>query len=185
MKRVLKLLMVMLLTFMSACSAPKEEEVEKVLEGGLNDTLETMFFSFSVNEAYVISELNNMIPEEGKQFLVIDLTVNNTDDPEDEKATALKMMDTDFYISYEGGEVDALSAYNNDPLVEGEYPREYVVEVGESKTGKMVFVVPNDQETFILKTQDLYTSSEEEGVVEGDIYSITLTPEKREVEESE
>ena len=50
-------------------------------------------------------------------------------------------------------------------------------------SGKMVFVVPNDQSTFTLKTQDLYTSSEEEGVIEGDVYSITLTPEVKEVVE--
>ena len=184
MKKILKLVMVILLLLVSACSSEsKEEEVEKVLEGALSDRLETMFFAFSVDEAYLISELQGLVPEEGKQFLVINVTVENTEDPENEEAKTLKMMDTDFYLSYTGGEIDALSAYGHDPLVEGELPGEYEVKPGEKMSGKMVFVVPNDQSTFTLKTQDLYTSSEEEGVIEGDVYSITLTPEVKEVVE--
>lgn len=181
MKKILKLVMVLLLLVVSACSSnSKEEEVEKVLDGALKDRLETMFFAFSVDDAYLISELQNKIPDDNKQFLVIDVTVENTEDPENEEAKTLKMMDTDFYLAYKGGEIDALSAYGHDPLVENELPSEYEVKPGEKMSGKMVFVVPNDETTFTLKTQDLYTSSKEEGVIEGDVYSITLTPEVKE-----
>ena len=183
MKKLIKIIMALLLIMVSACGAKEEEVEEKVLEGGLKDTLTTMFFSYSVNEAYLIEEINERIPEEGKQFLVIDVTVNNTDDPESEEAKDLSMMDTDLYLAYEAGEIDAISAYGHEALVEGELPSKYDVAPGESKTGKMVFVVPAVQKTFTLKTQDLYTSSEEEGVIEGDIYSITFTPEQRKVSE--
>ena len=184
MKKILKLLLVLVLLGVGACKAEEPVE-EKVLEGGLKDTLTTMFFSYSVDEAYVIAELNGLVPEEGKQFLVLTITVENIEDPEDEKATDLKMMDTDFYISYDGGEIDPLSAYNQEPMVENELPREYDIAPGEKKSGNLVYVVPNDQTTFTLKTQDLYTSSEdeEETVIEGDIYSIKITPEVREVVE--
>ena len=188
MKKILKVFMVLLLISLSACAKEAEEEIveeEKVLEVGLNERLETMFFAYKVNEAYLIPELNKMLPEEGKQFLVLDITVENIDDAESEEAKELKMIDTDFYLSYNGGEIDALSAYGSDPLVEGELPSQYEIEPGMSNSGKMVFVVPMEETSFALKTQDLYTSSAEEGVIEGDIYSINFTPEQREVSEEE
>lgn len=175
MKKLMKILLVSILSIgFFACS---QKEEEKVLDGVQGDVLKTMFYSYGINDAYFQEQIGDTITTEGKQFLIVDVTVIN------EKEESVLMADTDFYLTYgEDGRAEPLSVYGGDPLLEDELPREYTVEAASDKTGKLLFVVPLEETTFYLKAQDHYKTNESEEIVDGDTYSLSFTVEKKEGE---
>ena len=183
MKNLTKAMMIMLaLVLLTACGAKEEEEEvveEKKTEAVMGEVLETMFFEYQVNDAYTTSVISEMTPKEDKEFLVVDITVKN---PSEEKDVV--MADTDFKAVYGAERCDPLSTYGTDPLLTDELPSSYTLAAGESKTGKLLFVIGLGDRDFVLQTQDHYTSSdrEEEGVIDGDVYSYAFTAEAREPE---
>lgn len=148
-----------------------KEEV-KILEAEAGTPLSTMFFDYTVNNAYTETTLADKSTFEGYQFLIVDLSVANTTD------STISMSDADFWISWGDGEEDydaPLSAYGEDPLVTNELESVYEIATGSDVRGSLVFIVPGDHDTFVLKTEDYYSTSESSEPVQGDTYSITFT----------
>ncbi|MCM1124495.1 MAG: hypothetical protein NC416_18120 [Eubacterium sp.] len=58
--------------------AEEESSTGGYYEGRFGDTMETYFFDYTVNSAYLCEEYNGYQPEEGKCILVADVTVKNT-----------------------------------------------------------------------------------------------------------
>ena len=150
----------------------KEEEEEKVLDVSQGETLSTMFFDITVNSTKTTHELNEIITHEGYVFLIVNMTITNTTE------NTISMADSDFWLVVDDDEENyevALSAYDDiETLIEDELEPTYEIGAGESKTGSLLFVVKEEGNKYVLKTQDIYMINNEEEVNEGDIYTITL-----------
>jgi len=88
------------------------------------------------------------------------------------------MSDADFWVSWGEGEdeYDApISAYGEDPVVEGELESVYEVSPAEEVRGNLVFIVPSGKDTYTLKTEDYYSTSESAEPMTGDTYSVTFS----------
>ena len=177
MKRLFKIFVVSILALTLVGCGQQEVEEEKVLDGTKGDIIHTMFYAYGVNDAYLTDQIGDMIPTDGNEFLVVDIIVLNENE-EDE----VTMADTDFYLTYGSEEAVPLSQYGSDPLLEDELGREYTVDPASDKSGKLIFVVAADTTDFKLQAQDHYKASDSEEVVDGDVYSISFTAEKKEGE---
>lgn len=67
-------------------------------EGRTGDTMETYFFDFTVNSAYLTSDYAGHTPAEGNVLLVADITVKNT------FQQSIEMYDTDFQVQWDDGD---------------------------------------------------------------------------------
>ena len=144
----------------------------KITEAGAGEPLATMFFEYTVNDAYTETTLAEKTTYEGYQFLVVDLTVKNAGD------SPVTMSDADFWISWGEGEYDfdaPISAYGEDPVVNNELESVYELDAGLEKRGSLVFIVPSDKTEFGLKTEDYYSTSESSEPVTGDVYTVSFT----------
>jgi hypothetical protein len=148
-----------------------KEEV-RITEAEACTPLATMFFDYTVNDAYTETTLADKTTHEDYQFLVVDLTVRNSTD------STISMSDADFWVSWgeSEDEYDApISAYGEDPVVEGELASVYEVSPAEEVRGNLVFIVPTGKDTFVLKTEDYYSTSESAEPMTGDTYSVTFS----------
>ena len=153
------------LFLLCGCRTPKTE-------GGTGDTLNTMFFDVTLKSAYKADTLNDMAPlEEGYNFTVASVAVKNTTDE------SIPMGDVDFLIRWSTGEEDwdyPASVYTDETLTDDAFPKEYTLASGETKEGTLIFIVPKESKSFVLETQDVYTSSETGDPVEGQVYSFSF-----------
>lgn len=148
-----------------------KEEV-KITEAEAGTPLSTMFFDYTVNNAYTESTLGDKSTYEGYQFLIVDLSIKNTTED------SITMSDGDFWISWGEGEYDhdaAISAYGEDPLLDDELESVYELPAMGDIRGTLVFIVPNDKKEFGLKAEDYYTTSESSEPVTGDTFTVTFT----------
>lgn len=153
------------------CLAGCKEEV-KITEAEAAVPLATMFFEYTVNDAYTETTLADKSTYDDYQFLVVDMTLRNTTD------STVSMSDADFWISWGEGEYDSdapISAYGEDPVVNNELKSVYEIAPEEEVRGSLVFIVPNDKKEFGLKTQDYYSTSDSAEPVTGDTYTVSFT----------
>ena len=86
---LLCLLVVMSLAACGGKSLPAEE-VEGPYEGEIGGTMETYFFDFTVTNAYCSESYGDYVADDGKAFLVVNVTVRNTGE------NTITMYDPDF-----------------------------------------------------------------------------------------
>ena len=110
-------------------------------EGEMGDVMHTYFFDYVVNSAYICSEYEGYEPEEGNKLLVADVTVKNT------SGDTIEMYDSDFQVQW-GGEgdddFDLPITYYEDAVSDEQLPEIYELKHRESRTGLLVFEVPED-----------------------------------------
>lgn len=152
-------------------SGCKKEEV-RITEAEAGTPLATMFFDYTVNDAYTETTLADKSTIDEYQFLVVDVTVKNTTE------NTVSMGDADFWLAWGEGEYDydaPISAYGEDPVVSNELKSVYEIAPEEEVRGSLVFIVPNDKSDFMLKTEDYYSTSESAEPVTGDTYKVSFT----------
>lgn len=143
----------------------------KTLNGGIGDTISTMFFDYTVTTARLEDEMQGMLGHDGYKLLVVDVTVTNN------SKNAITMSDSDFFISWGEGDQDydyPISMYTTTQLSDRQMPAQYDLGEASSKSGELIFAVPPEKTDFALKTQDYYTEGDSTEAVEGDIYSVTF-----------
>ena len=110
-------------------------------EGEMGDVMHTYFFDYVVNSAYICSEYEGYEPTEGYKLLVADVTVKNT------SGDTIEMYDSDFQVQW-GGEgdddFDLPITYYEDAVSDEQLPEIYELKNRESRTGLLVFEVPED-----------------------------------------
>ena len=114
-------------------------------EGHTGDTMETYFFDFTVNSAYLTSDYAGHTPAEGNVLLVADITVKNT------FQQSIEMYDTDFQVQWDDGDdayaypitTDMETYTEVDPVGENQLPGTYSLAVDEERTGELVYEVPS------------------------------------------
>lgn len=150
--------------------AEEEPEVEEdsstggYSEGRFGDTMETYFFDYTINSAYLCEEYNGYQPADGKCVLVAEATIKNTFNE------SIEMYDTDFQIQWNSdGEDDydfPITAYE-DPVSDEQLPSTYKLGINDEVTGLLVFEVPTGEEDFSISYLELFDDDSE-----GDVYFV-------------
>lgn len=144
-----------------------------LISAEMKDKVSTAFFDVTVEEAVKYSTFQFADglyqAEEGKTYLVVKVTVQNT------YSEDLAMSVTDFTLDYEGKETDkVIVGYGRTETGAAEYLENlFTLKVGESVTGYILFTV-TDLEQYTLGYMEYY-----EDKFEGNSYAITLKPENR------
>lgn len=150
----------------------RESEEEQSSEGGysdgrMGDTMETYFFDYTVNSAYVCDEYEGYQPQEGKKLLVADVTVKNT------FFESIVMFDTDFQVQWNSDaeeDYDVPITYYGNEMSEEQLPEEYELAVNEERTGLLVFEVPEDKKDFSISYLEMFDDDSE-----GDVFFVYFT----------
>ncbi len=154
-------------------SSAQSSDENKKLEGGMGETLSTMFFDVTLNDAYQTDSVNEVLAGKDTTFLVTDITVKNT------TSSAIDMADSDFWVKWGDGTSDydaPITAYGEDTGLTDALPSKYSLAAGEETTGKLVFVVDKGLSDFSLLTEDYYSQGDGEPQ-KGDTYTFNFTLE--------
>lgn len=139
-------------------------------EGRIGDVMQTAWFTFTVNSAYVTGEYEGYAPAEGNELLVVDITVKNTFN------ASTPMFDTDFQAQWNDTADDAYAwpveaAYS---LSSDILPDQYELAINESRNGLLLYEVPANNKDFSISFLEWY-----EDDTEGDVFFVYFTAEDR------
>ncbi len=156
---------------LSACAkSPKTE-------GKLGDTMKTYFFNYTVNEAYAVSEFEGYTPEDGNVLVVTEVTVKNTFED------SIEMYDTDFQIQWgSDGEddyrypitIDMETGEEREQLSDEQLPALYTLEPGESRTGLLVYEIPEGNPDCSISYMEYFSDEST-----GDTFFVFFTVDDR------
>lgn len=121
------------------CGESKPAETRKTgqaIMGQMGDTLNTVFFSFRVEEAYLASEYAGCPAAEGSEFVVLTLALNNLQNG------AIPLFDTDFQLQWGDNENAQAYSFPAEKRADEQLCGSYTLQKGESKTGTLVFEAP-------------------------------------------
>ena len=140
-------------------------------EGRMGDTMHTYFFDYTVDSAYLCGSYEGYVPaQEGYCLLVAEVTVENT------FQESLPMYDTDFQVQW--GEADDAYdvpiTYYADAVSDQQLPMEYELAVDESRTGLLVFEVPEGEKDFSISYLEFFDDG-----TEGDVFFVYFTAEEQ------
>ena len=167
----------------TSAPAPEPEIITPVdgfAEGNMGDVLRTYWYDFSVDSAYTCAQLEDYVPAEGNQMLVVQVTVTN------QMNFSLPMMDTDFQAQWSDDADEAYSypitnkddrTVNNtgvEPLTDDMLPEYWDLAIDETRTGILAYEVPVGEVDFSISTVEYF----EDGTT-GDTFFVFFTPEAR------
>ena len=150
-------------------------------EGRVEDTMETYFFDFTVNSAYLADEYEGYTPSEGNVLLVANITVKNT------FQESIEMYDTDFQAQWGDDSDEAFSipittdmaTYTElDPIGENQLPGTYTLAVDEERTGELVYEVPAGNVDFSISYLEQFVNTDGEEST-GEVYFVYFTAEEQ------
>ena len=177
MRKTAALLVLLMIVFaLSSCEGKSINggDEPQLYEGGLGEAMNTYFFDFTVNSAALTGTYGDVTLNEGT-FLVANVTVKNTAD------STISMYDTDFQAQW-GDEADEAYSYPitweyEDGLLDEmrQFPSEYELEPGESRTGELVYIVPEGRGEYSISYEEIFSSTEGE-TVEGDVFFVFFRP---------
>lgn len=139
-------------------------------EGRMGDVMHNCFFDFTVNSAYLCDEYGTWEASYGYKVLVVELTIKNT------SQTSIPMYDTDFQIQWSDDADDAydwpLTLYtaSTDTIGENVLPAEYTLSVNESRTGLLLFEVPEGEADFAIAFMEYFDDD-----TTGDVFFVYFT----------
>jgi len=131
--------------------------------GYIGDVMHTYWFDFTVDDAYTCAEYEGYTASEGKQLVVATLSLKNT------FLQSLPMSQTDFQIQW-GGEGDDDYEWPISAVSEAQLPDEYTLAINESRTGVVVYEVPEGTSDFSISFGEYF-----EDESEGDVYFVYFT----------
>lgn len=114
-------------------------------EGRMGDVMQTYFFTYSVNSAYVCDTYEGYAPADGNELLVAEVTIKNT------SRSSIEMYDTDFQAQWGATDEDAFSlpitfdaetGEDRGTVSDSQLPGTYTLGIDEARTGLLVFEVP-------------------------------------------
>lgn len=176
MKRFVSLLlaafMVLALAGCSSLGLGSTDSDEPKLDGYLGDTLSTYWFDFTVNDAYLCDEYEGYTPADGYRMLVVSLSLKST------VSFSVSMFQSDFPILWaEGDSSDGdwpIYAFTDEQL-----PDEYSLGINQSKSGLLVYEVPEDKKDFSLAFMEVFEDEDNEDGREGETYFVDFTPTEK------
>ena len=172
MKKGLALLLsaALMLTALAACGGKEDDTNGGESEGEGNyigDTVRTEWFDFTVEEAYFCDEYEGNTPESGKRLVVASMTLKSRFDE------SVPMFQEDFPIMW-GYDEDWDMAYPIDAFTDEQLPDEYNLGIRRTKSGLLVYEVPEDQKDFSIGFMEIFEDDSE-----GETYFVDFTPDER------
>ena len=145
-------------------------------EGRTGDTMETYFFDFTVNSAYLTSDYAGYTPAEGNVLLVADITVKNT------FQQSFEMYDVDFQAQWDDGDdafaypitTDMETFTEREPVGENQLPGTYLMAVDEERSGELVYEVPAGHADFSISYLEQFVDDAGEEST-GEVYFVYFT----------
>lgn len=164
---------------MTACGSSDKDTViyaneNGVAQGQMGDVLRNVFFDYTVNSAYLCGEYEGYTATDGYELLVAEITVHNVFEE------GITMYDTDFLVQWDSNAEDAYDCPLTLYLAEGEslgddvLPVEYDLAKDESRTGLLIYEVPQGETEFTISYQEYF---EDESV--GDTFFISFSAERK------
>lgn len=161
---------------------PTESEVQMhTFTAGMDETLTTSFFEWTITDAKVLHTLQNYVIEHGMKVLAVEVMIHNVmDEP-------VPMMDTDFQIQWED---DAESAYSwpistcpkeelfvNQPhaeaaLSERQLACRYMLPADKTVIGLLYYEVPADSSHYSISFKEYFQNGEY-----GDTFAVLFSVE--------
>lgn len=144
-------------------------------EGGLEDVMHTYFFDYTVNSAYVCEQYESYVPTDGYDLLVAEVTVKNT------SGDTIAMYDTDFQVQW--GDDDNDEAFDvpityyietTETISDDMFPYEYELKNKESRTGLLVFEVPEGMAEYSISYLEYFSDD-----TSGDVFFVYFAAEKK------
>lgn len=179
MKRLASILLALMVALsLAACGEggldfnPKDNSGVK--RGHIGDTLSTAWFDFTVTDAYSCAEYQGYTPSEGCKLVVVAMKLKN------DCGQSITMWGDDFVLIW-GNDDDSVDL--DIPLPSGisgeQFPDEYVLDAGASRTGVMVFEAPQEYWDFSVGFMEIFASDTDPDGEEGDTFFVDLTAEDR------
>lgn len=139
----------------------------------VGDSVETMFFNFTVEDFLSSTDISGNKPDAGKQFVAVKIKVENTFGQD------IQMFSTDFLLEWDKTSADdegvdgPHSYYDKDEIFNEEFEKEYTLTSGESKEGVLVFEIPEGVTDVSLTAQDIY-NDKQGNQHKGDVYIVHI-----------
>lgn len=158
-------------------------------EGYLGDTMHTCFFDFTVNSAYACAEFDGLSAGDGYKFLVAEVEIENT------TSEIQPMGILDFQIQWgvqEGEDPDEAYDYPIHEFTEDEnggveytilsqrqLPAQWELGVGASRTGLLVYAVPEVSTEYSVAFLEVFAGEDDEELESGDVFFVYFSAEMR------
>ncbi len=128
--------------------------------GYMGDKLQTAWFTYSVDSAEFVdpAKYPDYTVTEGYKILAVTVTIKNT------FQQSIPMSYYDFQIQWDEEDDDAYDyaiSTGDDQLDPDQFPDEYELGINESRTGKLLFEVPDDAKDMCLAFAEYYENEDE------------------------
>ncbi len=146
---------------------PQQVESTQVFTANVGESVNTMFFSFTVNSANTLDIYNDFVANDNDyKLILVNLTYTNI------FSNDIEVADSDFVINY--GQNNSESAWPYDAFVEEMMPLKESVAPNETKTYDLLFAVPKSESEFALNYTERYVNESLEQI-EGNTYSVEFS----------
>lgn len=135
----------------------------------LGETVSTAWFDYVVTNVETQNEYGGYISAQGDQLVVVELTLKST------YTQPVTMFDTDFQLSWSEMDLDETQCMPVEYYCDQQLPTEYELAPRESRSGVLVYQVPQDVGDLQLVFQEIFDDGTQEGRP-GDTYWVDLTP---------
>lgn len=130
----------------------------------LTETMKTAFFDLKIEKAEIVDEVDGYVADDPEtHFLVIDVKIDNTF----ADTASIPMSYSDFELTWEG--LDGNVIYSEEVFAEGQLPDEYEIFKGDSRSGKLIYMVPSSAKNFSFIYLEIWDDD-----FEGNDYTINF-----------
>lgn len=130
----------------------------------LEEAMETAFFDLKIDKVEILDEVDGYVTDDPElHFLVLDVTIKNTF----ADTASIPMSYSDFELTWEGLEGNVV--YSEEVFAEGQLPDEYEIFKGDSRSGKLIYLVPSSAKNFSFIYLEIWDDD-----FEGNDYTIAF-----------
>ena len=139
-------------------------------EGAIGSTMRTAWFDYSIDSAYTTTDsIGGYTPDDGNALVVVEMTIKNTFNQ------SIPMSNWDFDIEWGDGDYDfAYPIEVSEPVMTDQFPSEYTLESGKTRSGYLIFEVPEGTEDFGVGFVEYY-----EDETEGNGFWVYFTADEK------
>lgn len=160
--------LLMAVILLTGCGNTQTGNDQRFVQG---DTVSTAWFDYTVTGSQSVGEYGGYISAEGDQLVVVELTVKST------YTQPITMFDSDFQLSWPDMEEDDTRCMPVEYYCEQQFPAEYDLAAKESRSGVLVYQVPQEETDFQFLFREVFDDGTQEGRL-GDLYIMDLTPQR-------
>lgn len=159
--------LLMTMVLLAGCGSSQAGSDQRFVQG---ETVSTAWFDYTVTGVQSMGEYGGYISAEGDQLVVVELDIKST------YAQPITMFDSDFQLTWSGMEEDDTRCMPVEYYCDQQLPAEYELASRESRSGVLVYQVPQEETDFQFLFREVFDDGTQEGRL-GDLYIMDLTPQ--------